>query len=162
MPSCVTVEKAAPGDAHYAVKGLPSSHELKSEGAADALPRALDTAQFDDVGPAAEAPKTDPVAVTFKTFDGLVLSMTVTGTKGDYWLVAKASVDEAARDAFAKGEGSAAVPASGDVDKEAQDLDKRLSGWAYKLPQYLADDLLVTRSTFVTPKTQPESKSKAK
>lgn len=154
----VTVYKDSPSDTHFKVKDLPKTHEMRSPGAADGLGNALASVSFEDVVNASERPKDLPVTtVTYRTFDGLVLTLSITGTDGNHWATVKASVDEDLRKAFAQGKGAATIPASEDPDKEAADLNARLSGWSYHLPRFKALDLLKYKHSFITPKTQKES-----
>ena len=153
----VTVYKDKPTDAHYRVKDLPKTHQMRSAGAADSLARALASVSFEDVTKAGDRPDMPVTTVTFRTFDGLVLTLSITGTDGNHWATVKAAVDNDLRKSFAEGEGAAAIPASEDVTKEAADLNALLSGWSYHLPRFKALDLLKYKHSFITPITQKES-----
>jgi hypothetical protein len=157
----VTILKATPKDSHFAVKDMPATHELRSEAAADVLGNAFASLRFEDVMKADKRPTDLAVTtVTAEGFDGLVLTFSITGTDGDHWTTVAASVDEAQKKNFEEGDGAAAIPASDDPGKEAQDINAKFGGWAFHLPRFQALDLLKYKHSFIQPKSQPESGKK--
>lgn len=157
----VTILKADPKDSHFTVKDMPDTHELRSEAAADPLGNAFASMRFEDVMKADKRPQDlEPTIVTARGFDGLVLTFRITGTDGDHWATVSASVDQDQKKHFEQDEGAAAIPSSGDPEAEAQDINARLGGWAFRLPRFQALDLLKYKHSFIEPKTQPESGKK--
>ena len=157
----VTILKETPNDSHFAVKDMPSTHELRSEAAADVLGNAFASLRFEDVVKADKRPADRPrTTVTVESFDGLVLTFRITGTDGDHWTTISAAVDADQRKSFEEGDGAAAIPASDDPQTEAADINARFAGWAFKLPRFQALDLLKYKHSFIEPKSQPESGKK--
>ena len=112
-----TASRAKAEQNDFTVSPLPKGRELSSPGAADAPGGALSSLTLDDVSKAPASPAAAARAVV-RTFDGL--EITITGRKdGTRSLVSLAAQSSAASGAA-----------------EAQQLDARLAGWEFQVPDY--------------------------
>lgn len=109
---------------------------------------------FNDVAKAATADMKDAGTVSFETFDGLIIKATVkpAGDDADADVVLEASVDATqAAAAPPPAEGKAKV----DAQKEADAINARVQGWVYKVPGYVAGNLMPPLDSLVKDKAEP-------
>lgn len=125
--SILAVAKSSPEDAHYAVENLPSDAKLKSESAADTLASALDKLELDDVNKAEAMTfaKEFTVNAELTTFDGLTVTVDLIELNGKHW------IKLAAKSADGKPESTA----------RANDLNAKISPWAYQAAAFKVSDL---------------------
>jgi hypothetical protein len=123
----------------FTLDTIPDGKEVNTAALAGP-PGALAAPTFEDVLKA-DAVKTEGASVsTFRTFDGLVLKVTLaTGGAGDTYALFEASVDD-------KQAAAAPAPAEGaakpDAAADAAAINARTAGWAYKIPGYVAATLM--------------------
>ncbi len=179
-------------DANFLVKGIPPGRELTAPTAAESIATGIQYLYVDDVAPAAEvdfnaaAPTPPPASAdgttppaqppsatplttaTYRTFDGLVITVQSAKKNDKNWLKIGVAFDEqtnAANNAPAPATptatGDPAAPEKKDepaksagksaeeVKKEVTELTDKLSKWAFAVPDYKAkafvtriDDLL--------------------
>lgn len=146
-----TIAKAQRADTNFDVTPVPRGRELNSVGAANAIAQTLVALQLDDVRPANELASEKPAGVVeYRTFDGLTLTITGYSLDDRRWIVAQAGIDEELAKRFhlpttGAGEQEAAKDdrsleeSIAKVRTEADDLNKRLNGWAFAIPQYKYD-----------------------
>jgi hypothetical protein len=132
----VAIARAKAGAPLALTGGVPKGQKLKSNDALDELGRALDYFSLDDVLPATDVPFPDRGLSTavYTTLDGLTVTVSMIE-----------------RDAMAKDEGGKPVTkkkywvkllasGTGKAAKAAADLNKRVTAWAYAIPDYKAND----------------------
>jgi hypothetical protein len=131
-PYSVTRDK--PTDENFRiVEAIPAGRVLRTESEPNAIGNALMGMSFDDVKPLADVNFANATAgASFKTFDGLGLSIKVVELDREFWLTVAATHD-ASVPAPADDKAGGLKP---DVAKEAADINKTVSGWAYKVPRY--------------------------
>ncbi|MBS0579079.1 MAG: DUF4340 domain-containing protein [Proteobacteria bacterium] len=133
-----TASRAKAEQNDFTVAPLPKGRELSSPGAADSLAAALSALSLDDVSKAAAAPPPSAHAV-FRTFDGL--EVTVSGRKeGSRALISLA----------AQGSGSAAA--------DAQQLNAKLGGWEFRVPDYKYAAIFTSLDDLLKPLPAPAAK----
>jgi hypothetical protein len=119
------VAKDKPGDAgSFAIQGaVPAGMKPKSQGDLSAPAGALAGLEFDDVKPVAEIDfgKKPVGEASFRTFDGLVLSIKMAEIDGNVWGLVSASVDESARPAQTE----AAKPDAAKKDEAAKPAEDK-------------------------------------
>jgi hypothetical protein len=138
-----TASRAKAEQNDFTVSPLPKGRELSGPGAADALAAALSSLNLDDVSKAPASPVTAAAAAraVVRTFDGL--EITVTGRKdGTRSLVSLSAQSSAASAAAA-----------------AQQLDARLAGWEFQVPDYKYAALFVALDELLKPLPEPPKKS---
>ena len=158
-------------DVNFTPEGIPEGRELSYGSVANSIASALSNVQVNDVRSASEV-KALPVAVlaNYETLDGLELTLDVreeapVATEGGgedggqadsrYWAMfsAAAPASDAGDAAEAsgapagqeggQGDGEPAQDAPGPAERAAQ-LNAKLAGWAYELPQYKSDQWFKT------------------
>jgi hypothetical protein len=156
--------KALPASPNWDVEDVPADKTLKTTGIANSLGTALSYLSLDAVKPASELPLGVSHAATasYRTFDGLIVDVRVARVEDATWLTLGARFEEPAAPAgpvvppaevegapeaapegepapTATAEAEAAAAKTAEVRKEAEELEQRLSGWAFQVPQYKAD-----------------------
>jgi hypothetical protein len=170
----VTISKATPDAANFAVADVPEGRELLYAGVANVVGNALRELKLEDVARAdpSAAAESDAVVVEFRTFDGLVLVARGMADGEQSWLTFAASYDpeQAARfadaaeavpatdepDADAATDAAAAPDAAGDVTAEAAAINARTQGWRYQIASYQYDQLTRRMSDLLQPPSADE------
>jgi hypothetical protein len=135
-----TASRAKAEQNDFTVSPLPKGRELSGPGAADALAAVLSSLNLDDVSKAPAGAAAAARAVV-RTFDGL--EITVSGRKdGTRSLVSLAAQSPA-------GSGAA----------DAQQLNARLAGWEFQVPDYKYAAIFVTLDELLKPLPEPAKKS---
>lgn len=142
----------------FTVESIPEGRELQYAGIANVTGSVLQNLNLEDVS---RAPETagEPLATTeFRTFDGLVVTVTATAAEeadGEPWLGFAARFDAAQASAFVppvEAEPDAEANADAGIDADAADavdadpnaaivdeaeaLNAKLSGWRFRIPAY--------------------------
>jgi hypothetical protein len=121
-----TVKRDKPKDTSFKLANLPAGRELSYPGATDGVAAALVGLSFDDAKPAKGFDFSKAWRIVTHTFDGLNVTVQVLKQGEDYWATISAD----------------AAPGKTAAAKEAQDLNAKTSGWAYKLPAYKGQQLM--------------------
>ena len=154
----VTARKVSADETDFSLLELPEGRETKSAWSVNSLGNALSTLDFEGVGRVDDMTWDDAIAVRAVRFDGLVVEARLLrhAADGD-WLRLEASVlDDAsgqaavAADAEA-GDGEASATEGSTDDAEAPEaaatpaetdadaINTRTAGWAYRIPGFKAD-----------------------
>jgi Domain of unknown function (DUF4340) len=130
-----SVSRATPRDEIFkVVEAIPAGRVLRSESEANGVGNALLGMSFDDVTPRASIDFAGASQATFVTFDGLTLVLNLVEKERDFWLSVDAS--HVPQPEPPKTSGIADPALKPDVSKEAQEINKVVAGWAYKIPRY--------------------------
>ena len=130
-------------DADFTVHGIPHGRELTGADAADTMGSALSSLTLTDVRKTAAAPQgTDVAHAVFKTFDGLEIDVSGYGQANAHYI-----------DVSARATNSAA-------DAEAQQINSRVQGWDYEIPDYRYDEIFQSLDGLLKP--LPAKKAAAK
>ncbi len=142
--------KADPKQENFTVENVPKGRELQYPAVANIVGGALHELKLQDVAAANDTKPAD-VTATFKTFDGLVVTVKGTETTGGDWIELAASVDQDQADAAkasastdAKNTGKPggtdekadAKKAAPDPQAEADRINARVHGWRYEIATY--------------------------
>jgi len=120
----------------FTVVDLPKGRAVSYAGAPDVVGAALVDFSFDDVKPSHDFDFSDPAhlgRVVTKTFDNLVVTVSVLPQGADYWATVSAD------------------GTSPDARREARTIDARVTGWAYKLPAYKGQQFLTPLENLLKP-----------
>ena len=129
-----SVSRASKTQADFTVQGVPHGRELSGADAADSMGSALSALTLTDVRKAAPPPKgADLSHAVFKTFDGLEID--VSGYKD----ASNGYIELSAR-ATDKSAGA-----------EAQQIDSRVQGWDYEIPDYRYDEIFQSLDALLKP-----------
>jgi phage baseplate assembly protein gpV len=150
----IAISKASAAESNFTVAGIPEGRELSYPTVANVIGNALRELKLDDVAPAVDA-AVPSVVTEFRTFDGLVVTVTSTLDGEMPWLAfaarAETSVSPGAADAEEPGaaadEASEAAtesaPGAAPSDTAAPDpvaaaeaINARVGGWRYRIPEY--------------------------
>ena len=148
---------------NWTVTGLPAGAKPKVTDL-NGTASALEFLSCEDVAKAADVSFDKPVLATFRTFDGLVVTVKSVKKDGKPWIELAASFDaqqaakaaaaapkpanDAAKDAKSV-PAAAAGEASDAVAKEAAVLQAKYGPWAYQLPDYEAGNFTHTPADLV-------------
>lgn len=129
-----SIARAKATQADFTVQGVPLGRELTGADAADTMDGALSSLTLTDVRKATAPPQgTELAHAVFKTFDGLEID--VSGYKqastGYIDVVAHATAKSAAT--------------------EAQQINSRVQGWAYAIPDYRYDEIFQSLDGLLKP-----------
>ncbi|MFQ5535569.1 MAG: DUF4340 domain-containing protein [Sphingomonadales bacterium] len=145
------VMRAAPDQADFTVLAWPEGATLLSPTAPNGLGAALGLVRFDDVTPADALDFSTATQTVFTTFDGLRITVQTIRAGQDYWSTFKAEFD-ASLIAAAPEEGAIVLSnAPEDGEAEAADINKRVAGWAYKLPAHKGAELVKRIGDLIRP-----------
>ncbi|HQY69914.1 MAG TPA: DUF4340 domain-containing protein [Pseudomonadales bacterium] len=141
------------GDAPLALAALPAGKVPRYQGVFDAAARAILTAEPEDVRKAAELDFTGAAETVIGSFDGLNLTVRAIKAKDGNWVAlgaaagtpvprAEAPASELASDEELTPEtaGTDAIP--GEAAAQAERLNRRLDGWAFKVSDYVYGELV--------------------
>jgi len=135
-----TVKRDKPADADFKLVNGPPGRVRAYPGAADGIAAAIVGLTFDDSKPAKEVDFSKASHLVTRTFDGLTVSVNVVQLKNDYWATVSAQA--------AAGKPTAA--------REAQAIDAKTSGWAYKLPAFKGQQLSTKLESLLKPLHPPK------
>ena len=142
----------------YALKDMPEGHELRAVSSLDMVVAGLSGLRAEDVAPrdqvmTAEAPRT---VARFETYEGLVVTAESITKDDKTWASFSAAFDPAlvvpeAPIVQVPGETTAKDETGEDQDADAEEpfdaaktateLNQKLAGWAYQIPQFKANQL---------------------
>lgn len=141
----ITIERAL-GTQKYAVKALKADEKAQADWQLRDPARLLSELTFDDVRKVAN-PLAEPIKrVTAKTYDGLVLTLTLYEMEGSTW--AQVAVSYQPDD----GEAGMLPDAPMDGEGEAATLTEKTHGWLFQLSEYDAGVLKRSRKDFLAEK----------
>ena len=129
-----SVSRAIKTQANFSVRGIPHGRELTSADAADSMGSALSALTLTDVRKAATPPEgTDLSHAVFKTFDGLEIDVSGHKDSNDHYIDVSARATDKSADA------------------EAQQINSRVRGWEYQIPDYRYDEIFQSMDGLLKP-----------
>jgi hypothetical protein len=139
-----SVSRDKSSQADFTVHGVPHGRELSGADAADTMGSALSALTLTDVTRAAPAPDGTVLShAAFKTFDGLEIDIS------GYKQAANGYIEVAARAA----DKTAAA--------EAQQINARVQGWDYQVPDYRYDEIFQSLDGLLQPLPAKQAPAKA-
>lgn len=167
------IKKDKPGGGDFTLEAVPPEDKVKSSYEVNAIAGGLAALMLEDVLPAKDLKPDAKLLRTleYKSFDGLVLDLTLYEQDGKTWAKLRADFDsngiaapsapaERAGEQGKAAEGSAEEPklkSADEVKKEAEEITARAKDWVYGLG---AGDLATLERKFadlVEPKAKPKS-----
>src|SRR5579872_7206305 len=132
--SAFSVSRDKKTQADYTVHGIPRGRELTSADAAGSMGSALSSLTLTDVRKGAPPPKdTELSHAVFRTFDGLEIDIS------GYKQASSGYIDVSAR----------AIDKS--ADAEAQQINSRVQGWDYEIPDYRYEEIFPSLDSLLKP-----------
>jgi len=129
------VTRAKPDQQDFDLSPVPADKKVKSAFDVNLVATAVEALDLEDVRKA-DGLAFDAGTAEFATFDGLELRVEFAKDGADMW--ARIAARHAAPAAAFEGE---KLKKPEDAAKEAEEIGKRLSGWAYRLPAYKAEQM---------------------
>ena len=127
--SVLEIARGDSGDINFTPLNIPEGRELSYGSVANSIGSALANVEANDVLSAADVNELpQAVLARYETFDGLVVELDVREDAQDdprYWVLISATAE--------------AEPEGGGAAERAREINARLAGWAYELPQYKSD-----------------------
>lgn len=130
------VHRDKPGDADFKLVAIPKGREMAEQAAPDSVAAAIVGFTFDDVKPAKNVDFSDAYRIVTKTFDGLSVTVDVVHQGTEYWAEL----------------GAMSLLNKPEVGKQARTIGMRVSGWAYKLPDYKGAQFMTSLESLLKPK----------
>ncbi|MBV9570493.1 MAG: DUF4340 domain-containing protein [Alphaproteobacteria bacterium] len=130
-----SVKRDTAKDPSFKLVNLPAGRELAYPGAPDNVGAGIVGLTFDDVKPAKGMDFSKSGRIVTRTFDGLIVTLQVMEQGKDYWATVSAQ----------------AAPGKAAAAREAQAINGRASGWAYKLPPFRAQQLMAKQESLLKP-----------
>ena len=163
----VTIRKDTPADTDYSLVPPPTRGKVRSQFTINNIADTAAHLTLDEVRPATEVrlPARGGVKAVLETFDGLRVTLRTVKTEGKNYVTASAAFDEQlvqrpddeSTQAGEEAEGKPKTPekptvlnSAEDVQREAKDLNERLSGWAFVIPQFRADNIAKRRRDLIS------------
>jgi hypothetical protein len=136
----LTVLRAKADDKDFTLKDVPADRKAKAAYDINAVGGAFESLELDDVRPAADVKFTaNSPATEAVTFDGLRITASFAEQDGATWARFAAKAEPPATPV--KAEGESKLKSADEVKKDAEAINARLGGWAYKLQTYKAEAL---------------------
>ena len=142
-------------DKDFKIASLPEGSKVKNQANVNDLAGTLDTLLIDDVqgATAIPFPASGAEQAEFRTFDGLVLRLTLADRNGEKWVRIEALAEPWRK---TEGDKSAMVEPTEDVKKEAADLNARLRNYTFRVSESTAKKI-VTRLDDLVEKEEKKS-----
>ncbi len=167
----LTISRAAPTVQQFALENIPAGREAKDAFSAGRAAQALSAVQMDDVA-AARIDMTRPeTTAEYHLFDGSVITARMLTHDAKKWWSFEASYEERPPPEMpavdpANTDPAAAEAARAQADKDrfterntaeatVADLNKKLSGWIFVLPDYKAQSINMTMEDLLKPLASP-------
>ncbi len=155
------VARDAPDEADFTVVNLPKGAKLRMPSIANGFGGALGYISFDDVRPAREIDFSGATETEYTTFDGLIVTVRTAKVGDAYWSTFAARYEPEAIARGKEGKNLVIPDAPEDGAKEAEEINARVQGWAYRLPQYKAEDFTKRLDDLIEPPEDKTGKAKA-
>ncbi len=160
------VEKESKDAKDFVVLGIPAGRELKYAGAASPTAGALSRVNLDDVMPIQQASEgaAPTGSAEFFTFDGLVVTVETSTRGGTGWATFAARYEEPDVEPVpsnqpppAATDGAEKQKKADEVKKEADDLNRKVTAWAYALPEFKLKQFQTTVDEMLKPADAPKA-----
>lgn len=160
------IEKDSKDAKEFTVQGVPTGRELKYAGAASPTAGALSRVNLDDVLPVQQASEgaTPTGSAEYVTFDGLIVTVETSTKAGTGWATFAARYEEPDLDPVpsnqpppAATDGAEKQKKADEVRKEADELNRKLTAWAYALPEFKLKQFQTTVDELLKPLDTPKA-----
>lgn len=148
----VEISRPNPEKTDFTVDNLPEGEKMIHDTVANGFASALGYLSFEDVARADTIDFSDSIDATYRTFDGLVVTVQVAEVGDKHWAHFAAAFDpaEVHLDALSETD-KKKMKSEQEVRAEAERINQRFGAWAYDVPQYKATDLTVPMSRLAAP-----------
>ncbi|MEQ8821145.1 MAG: peptidylprolyl isomerase [Sumerlaeia bacterium] len=129
----------------WSIKAVPAGREAKPQSNFTALGRAFQGLSFEEVMSKPPSDLTSQTLITATTYDGLMLSLTLSRTEGSpatYYGIIEARYEETLRNVDVPN--SDTLKSVEEVIEEAARIDRMADGWAFQLPRFKVAPLMTS------------------
>jgi hypothetical protein len=149
----ILLRKVSADDTDFDLQGIAEGREVKSSWTVNSIGGGLASLRLDAVVPASDIDWTDAVKIKVLTADGLQVLAQLASGQDQQWISLSASAYQPV------GSGGSIAPAteplvSSELADRVKQINERVTGWAYRIPQHNAglltkrmDDLLMPLET---------------
>lgn len=141
----LVISKSARDQANFTVEDIPEGRELQYATIANVTGGALRELRLEAVARLEDDPPLPAVMSEFRTFDGLVVTVEGRLYGNEPWVNFSARFDADQALAFAEepveDDVADAAPSDDSMIEEAADIEARVSGWRYRIPEYQYDQM---------------------
>ena len=135
----VHLVKASADDADFELQNIPEGREIQSNWSVNSIGGSMASLRMDSVTPDKDIDWSDAVETRLLTADGLQVTVKVVSAQEQHWISLHAGVYQPAGSGESAGPDEAAE-ASGPAER-AKQINERVSGWAYAIPQYKSETM---------------------
>ena len=153
----LVVARETPTADDFKPLNVPEGAKLISGGPSNALGSALGYISYDDVAPAASIDFSDAAKAEYRTFDGLVVTVSVKEKDGKHWVKFDAAQDRSVTAPAGKDEKDKPKTPE-EVAKEVEAFNAKTKGWAYEVTKYKAEDFTKTLDDVIEKEKKDEKK----
>ncbi len=137
------VFRTNPDSRDFNISEVPPGMKPIHDTVGNSLGSALGFLDFEDVRRASQVDFDGANLASFKTFDGVTLDISVIKLKDGHWMrLAAAFNDDDIRLTGLTDEQKKAMKSVADAKAEVADINKRFGVWAYRVPNYKANDFM--------------------
>jgi len=134
----IRISKESKDLTDFSVDNIPDGRELSYASVANGIAGALADLTLDDVRRHADG---NPIATTtYETFDGLRITISAVEDDDTDWI--GFSADSFAIETEDEGDGEEPASEEPDASQEAADINARVAGWQYRLPDFKKNTLM--------------------
>jgi hypothetical protein len=155
--SKLVVARETPTADDFKPTNAPADAKLVSGGPSNALGSAIGYISYDDVAPAASIDFADAAKTEYRTFDGLVVTVSIKEKDGKHWVKFDAAQDKSVTAPEAKDEKEKPKTPE-EVAKEVEAFNAKTAGWAYEVTKYKAEDFTKTLDDVIEKEKKDEKK----
>jgi len=136
----ILLKKVSADETDFELQKLPEGREIKSNYAVNSISGGMASLSLDEVVPESDIDWSDAVEVSVLTADGLQVAAKLVSREDQYWFSLSASAYKSASS------GELAEPgienqAPLELTERVIQINERVTGWAYRIPQYKAEVL---------------------
>ncbi|MCW5751755.1 MAG: DUF4340 domain-containing protein [Alphaproteobacteria bacterium] len=147
--SRIGVSRADGKSEDYTFTGLPAEGKPKVTNA-NGMMAGLELLIFEDVAKESDIALENARKATIRTFDGLVVTVRCGTREGKPWASFAAAFDVARADEAKVQEGNdKGLLTRAEVEKEVAEINARVAGWLYQIPDYRAENFIRTAEDMV-------------
>jgi hypothetical protein len=130
------VRREKPAEPSFILAAIPPGREMGDASTADGLATAITGLSFDDIKPSKDIDFAKATKLVTKTFDGLALTTDIVHIGTEYWATF----------------GAMALANTPEIGRQARVINARVTGWAYKLPDYKGAQFVTPLESLLKPK----------
>jgi len=130
--------KTSADDADFQLQGIPKGREIKSNWTVNSMGGSLSELRLEGVVPDSEIDWSDAIVISLLTADGLRVTGDLVVREDAHWIRLISEAHQAATDSEVQ-EDATQASVIAELTERVKQINDRVSGWAYRIPQYKHD-----------------------